>query len=69
VDAVSATVETWSEQAVYAIHGFTDYCLRLLMFLAAYPESRATIAELAGSYDISENHLIKVAHSLGQAGF
>jgi Rrf2 family nitric oxide-sensitive transcriptional repressor len=47
---------------------FTDYSLRLLIFLAARPRQRATIAEIADAFDISENHLMKVSHVLGKAG-
>jgi len=47
---------------------FTDYSLRLLIFLAAKPQQRATIAEVADAFDISENHLMKVSHVLGKAG-
>lgn len=47
---------------------FTDYSLRVLVFLAAQPGRRATIAEIAAAFDISENHLTKVVHFLGQAG-
>jgi Rrf2 family nitric oxide-sensitive transcriptional repressor len=46
----------------------TDYSLRMLMHLAVKPGGRATIAEVAQAYGISENHLMKVAHLLGQAG-
>lgn len=46
----------------------TDYSLRMLMHLALKPDGRATIAEIASAYAISENHLMKVAHQLGQAG-
>ena len=48
---------------------FTDYSLRVLIFVAAQPDGRATIAEVAGVFDISENHLTKVVHFLGKAGF
>ncbi len=48
---------------------YTDYCLRVLIYAAAQPEERATIAEIARSYEISENHLVKVVHFLGKAGF
>ena len=48
---------------------FTDYSLRVLMFVATAPEERATIAEVAKAFSISENHLMKVAHFLGREGF
>lgn len=47
---------------------FTDYSLRVLIFLAAEPERRATIAEIADAYSIKENHLTKVVHFLAQQG-
>ena len=48
---------------------FTDYSLRVLMFLAAQPGQRATIGQIASAYGISENHLVKVVHFLGKAGW
>jgi Rrf2 family nitric oxide-sensitive transcriptional repressor len=48
---------------------FTDYSLRVLIFLAADPSRRATIAEVARAFDISENHLTKVVHFLGKEGW
>jgi Rrf2 family nitric oxide-sensitive transcriptional repressor len=47
---------------------FTDYGLRLLMYLACAPEKHATIREVAQAYGISVNHLVKVAHLLGRNG-
>jgi len=46
----------------------TDFSLRILIHLAVKPEGRATIAEVAQAYRISEAHLMKVAHLLGQSG-
>ena len=48
---------------------FTDYSLRVLIYLAAQPKQRATIAMIASSFDVSENHLTKVVHFLGKAGW
>ena len=47
----------------------TDYALRLLMLLAIKGEDSTTIQEVADRYGISKNHLMKVAHELGLAGF
>lgn len=47
---------------------FTDYTLRTLIFLALRPDRLSTIADIAGAYGISESHLMKVVHQLGQAG-
>lgn len=47
---------------------FTDYSLRLLLYLAAAPGRRVTIGEVAEAYAISEHHLVKVAHQLGRHG-
>jgi Rrf2 family nitric oxide-sensitive transcriptional repressor len=48
---------------------YSDYALRMLMYLALKPDQLSTIADIAASYDISENHLMKVAHQLGVGGF
>jgi Rrf2 family nitric oxide-sensitive transcriptional repressor len=48
---------------------YTDYALRLLMYLALKDDGLATIAEVADSYGISKNHLMKVAHQLGVGGY
>lgn len=43
---------------------FTDYSLRVLIYLAAEPDRRATIAEISEAFDIKANHLTKVVHHL-----
>lgn len=48
---------------------FTDYSLRVLIYLAAQPRQRATIGTIAASFDVSEHHLTKVVHFLGKAGW
>ncbi len=48
---------------------FTDYSFRVLIYLAREPDGLATIDEIARSYDISRNHLMKVVHRLSTAGY
>ncbi len=44
---------------------YTDYSLRVLLYLASKPDVTATITEITEYYDISRNHLVKVVHNLG----
>jgi Rrf2 family nitric oxide-sensitive transcriptional repressor len=48
---------------------YTDYSLRVLMYVALHPERRPTISEIASSYGISRSHIMKVVHELGVAGY
>ncbi|MBB3059252.1 RrF2 family transcriptional regulator [Microbulbifer rhizosphaerae] len=48
---------------------YTDYSLRVLMYLALKGEGLATIREIAESYDISKNHLMKVVQDLNNKGY
>jgi len=47
----------------------TDYALRTLLMLAGAPGRLVTIDEVAASHRIPKNHLAKVVHRLGLAGF
>ena len=44
----------------------TDYALRMLMFLAARDDTTVTTAEIADRFEISQNHLTKVAQALAR---
>lgn len=48
---------------------YTDYALRVLLYLAMSPERQAKITEIADFFNISRNHLVKVVHQLGSKGF
>ncbi|KQV60547.1 BadM/Rrf2 family transcriptional regulator [Pelomonas sp. Root1217] len=48
---------------------FTDYSLRVLMFLAAEPDRRATVGEICAAFDVKANHLTKVVHHLAKRGW
>ena len=47
---------------------YTDYTLRVLMYCAANPQRRVTIAELAEHHGVSKNHLMKVVNDLARQG-
>ncbi len=50
---------------------YSDYALRILMYLAVMPSSEdlATIADISNSYQISKSHLTKIVHQLAQLGY
>jgi Rrf2 family nitric oxide-sensitive transcriptional repressor len=48
---------------------FTDYNLRVLMYLATQPERRATVAGICAAFDIKPNHVAKVVHHLARCGW
>lgn len=48
---------------------FTDYALRVLMYLGEQSSRLVTIREIAGKYGLSENHLMKIVHKLATRGY
>lgn len=49
---------------------YTDYSLRVLLYLALKPEGElSTISDIAESYGVSRNHLVKVVHNLAKLGY
>jgi Rrf2 family nitric oxide-sensitive transcriptional repressor len=48
---------------------FTDYSLRLLIFLAHRQAAHTTIKNVSDAHGISENHLMKVVHRLSKLGY
>ncbi len=48
---------------------FTDYSLRVLMYLSMNQDRLCTTAEIADRFRISKNHVIKVVHNLSRLGY
>lgn len=48
---------------------YTDYALRVLLYLGTNPDRLSTINEIAAYHNISRNHLMKVVHQLGAWGY
>ena len=48
---------------------FTDYAIRVLIYLAVKKNELSTISEIAESYAISKNHLMKIVQELNLRGY
>jgi Rrf2 family transcriptional regulator, nitric oxide-sensitive transcriptional repressor len=48
---------------------FSDYSVRVLIFLAQQPAAHTTIRDISDAYEISESHLMKVVHQLAKRGY
>lgn len=48
---------------------YTDYSLRVLIYLGLQQDRLSSIREIADVYGISESHLMKVVQALGQSGY
>ena len=48
---------------------YTDYSLRVLIYLGVQSDKLVTIKQISEHYGISNNHLLKVVHQLGLLGF
>ncbi|WP_028672595.1 Rrf2 family transcriptional regulator [Saccharospirillum impatiens] len=48
---------------------YSDYALRVLIYLSAEPDRLTTIQAIADSYGISKSHLMKVVNQLNQLGY
>ncbi len=48
---------------------YTDYSLRVLVYVGLKESGLATVGEISESYGISRNHLTKVVHRLGLLGY
>jgi Rrf2 family transcriptional regulator, nitric oxide-sensitive transcriptional repressor len=48
---------------------YTDFAIRMALYLAAHEDRLCSIGEIATAYGISQNHLMKVASDLAGAGY
>jgi len=48
---------------------FTDYSLRVLIYLALHPEEKITIDQLTNAYGVSRHHIRSVVHQLSKLGY
>src|SRR5579884_2947463 len=48
---------------------YTDYALRVLMHVAIAEGALTTINDIAKTFNVSKQHLMKVVHQLGRKGY
>lgn len=48
---------------------FSDYSLRILLYLTMHPGRRVPLPEISAAYGISQNHLVKVVQLLIEQGW
>lgn len=48
------------------LNKFTDYALRILLYVARPHDTPYTIADIAQDLHVSQNHLVKVVHFMGK---
>lgn len=48
---------------------YTDFSLRVLMFVAINKDRLVTVREITNTYNVSRHHMVKVVHNLAKQGF
>lgn len=48
---------------------YSDYALRVLLYVGAHGDRACSIAEIARAYSISQNHLMKIVQELARSGY
>jgi len=48
---------------------YTDFALRVLLYVAARPDKLCSIGEISRAYGVSQNHMMKVVNDLANAGY
>lgn len=63
------TVAAHCDLALMRLTDYTDYSLRVMLYLAVRGAGLSTIQEISDAYGISKNHLMKVVQRLGELGW
>ncbi len=63
------TVLAHCDLALMRLTDYTDYSLRVMLYLSVRGAGLSTIQEISDAYGISKNHLMKVVQRLGELGW
>ena len=71
IDAVIPRIAACAhcDTAPMRLTDYTDYSLRVLLYLAVRGEGLSTIQDISQAYGISKNHLMKVVQQLSELGW
>jgi len=69
IDSSMQSAHTAAKRNGMQLSRFTDYSLRVLLYLTINDGRRSTLHEIANFYPISVEHLRKVVHELSRSGY
>jgi Rrf2 family nitric oxide-sensitive transcriptional repressor len=69
IDSHVSSAHTGHKRSGMQLSRFTDYSLRVLLYVAINDGRRSTLHEIAEFYPISVEHLRKVVHELSRSGY
>lgn len=63
------TVHDYRKELYMRLTSYSDFSLRVLLYVAVNSEKLVTIKEISKAYEISSNHLMKIIYNLGKMNY
>lgn len=63
------TVHDYRKELYMRLTSYSDFSLRVLLYVAVNSEKLVTIKEISEAYEISSNHLMKIIYNLGKMNY
>lgn len=63
------SVHDYRKELYMRLTSYSDFSLRVLLYVAVNSEKLVTIKEISEAYEISSNHLMKIIYNLGKMNY